>query len=141
VLAIARSASGKVDDNVLLPDTLALEPEVMMMREGDGKWVDLANWTLSALLFAEQEGITSQNVDEMRAKPPSASIGKFLGVNPGVGKGLGLPDDWAYNVIKKVGNYSEIFERDLGKGSPYKMDREMTNLWNKGGVLYPFVFD
>lgn len=141
VLAIARSATGKVEDNVLLPDVLALEPEVMLMRQGDDNWIDIANWTLSAMLFAEQEGITSQNVDAMKATPPSTDIGKFLGVTPGVGKGLGLSDDWAYNVIKSVGNYSEVFERDLGEGSPYKMEREMTNLWNNGGVLYPFVFD
>ena len=141
VLAIARVAAGKVEENVLLPDVLALEPEVMIMRQGDDKWVDVANWTLSAMLFAEQEGISSQNVDELKANPPSPDIAKFLGATPGVGKGLGLSDDWAYNVVKQVGNYAEVFDRDLGKDSPYKMEREMTNLWNNGGVLYPFVFD
>lgn len=141
VLAIARAAKGNVDDHVLLPDVLALEPEVMIMRQGDDNWVDIANWTLSALLFAEQEGVTSENVDEMRASPPTPDVAKFLGVTPGVGKGLGLSDDWAYNVIKKMGNFSEIFERNLGQGSPYKMPREMTALWNNGGVLFPLVFD
>jgi len=68
-------------------------------------------------------------------------VAKFLGVTPGMGKGLGLSDDWAYKVIKNVGNYGEIFERDLGKGSPYKMDRDLTGLWNAGGVLFPLVFD
>ncbi len=111
------------------------------MRQGDDNWVDIANWTLSALLFAEQSGINSQNVDEMKANPASPQIAKFLGVTPGAGKGLGLTDDWAYNVIKKVGNYSEIFDRNLGAGSPYKMDRELTNLWSNGAVLYPLVFD
>lgn len=141
VLAIARTAKGKVDDHVILPDVLAVEPEVMIVRQGDDNWVDIANWTLTALLFAEQEGITSKNVDEIRAKPTSPQVSKFLGATPGMGKGLGLPDDWAYNVIKKVGNYSEIFDRDLGKSSPYKMDRELTNLWNAGGVLFPLVID
>ncbi len=141
VLAIARSAAGKVEENVILSDVLALEPEVMIMRQGDDNWVDIANWTLSAMLFAEQEGINSENVEEMKANPPSADIGKFLGATPGVGKGLGLSDDWAFNVIGTVGNYSEVFERSLGQGSPYRMEREMTNLWNNGGVLYPFVFD
>lgn len=141
VLAIARSAAGKVDDNVILPDVLALEPEVMIVRQGDDNWVDIANWTLSAMLFAEQEGITSANVDEMKANATAPDIAKFLGKTPGVGKGLGLSDDWAYNVIKQVGNYGEVFDRSLGQGSPYKMDREMTNLWNAGGVMYPFVFD
>lgn len=140
-LAIARAAKGNVDENPILPDVLALEPEVMLTRQGDDNWTKISNWTLSAIVFAEQEGITSKNVDQVRAKPASPQIAKFLGVTPGVGKGLGLADDWAYNMIKKVGNYGEIFDRDLGKDSPYKMDRELTNLWNKGGVLYPLVFD
>ncbi|WP_188913564.1 amino acid ABC transporter substrate-binding protein [Aureimonas endophytica] len=140
-LAIARIAKGKVEDHVILPDVLDVEPEVMIMRQGDDNWVDIANWTLSTLLFAEQSGITSQNVDQIRDNPPSPQIAKFLGKTPGMGKGLGLSDDWSYNVIKKVGNYAEIFDRNLGKDSPYKMERDLTNLWNAGGVLYPMVID
>lgn len=141
VLAIARSTRPDPDAHVLLPDVLALEPEVMLMRQGDDNWVDIANWTLSVLLTAEQEGITAANVDEMKANPPTNEIGKMLGVTPGMGKSLGLSDDWGYNVIKAVGNYSEIFDRSLGKDSPYKMDREMTALWKDGGVLFPLVID
>ncbi|UJW86536.1 amino acid ABC transporter substrate-binding protein [Devosia sp. SL43] len=141
VLAIAASQSDTPDGHDLLSDVLAVEPEVMILRQGDDNWVDIANWTLSALLFAEQEGIDSTNVDELKANPPSADIGKFLGATPGVGTGLGLSDDWAYNVIKTVGNYSEVFERGLGSGSPYKMPRDLTALWNNGGVLFPMVFD
>ena len=141
MLAIARAAKGKVDEHVILPDVLAVEPEVFVMRQGDDNWVNVANWMLTALLFAEQEGITSKNVDQIKAKPTSPQVAKFLGVTPGMGKGLGLSDDWAYNVIKKVGNYSEIFDRDLGKGSTYKMDRDLTALWNAGGVLFPLVID
>lgn len=141
VVAIARAAKGEVDDHVILPDVLDVEPEVFIMRQGDDNWVDIANWTLSALLFAEQSGITSQNVDEAKANPVSPQVAKFLGATPGVGKGLGLSDDWAYNLIKQVGNYAEVFSRNLGEESAYKMDRELTNLWSNGGVLYPFVFD
>lgn len=141
VLAIARAAKGNVDDHVILPDVLAVEPEVIVMRPGDDNWVDIANWTLSALLFAEQEGITSENIDEIKAAPPSPVVAKFLGVSPGMGTPLGLSDDWAYNLIKQMGNYAEIFERNLGADSPYKMDREMTALWRDGGVLYPYVID
>lgn len=141
VVAIARTAKGEVDDHVILPDVLDVEPEVFIMRQGDDNWVDVANWTLSALLFAEQSGIDSTNVDEIKANPPSPQVAKFLGATPGVGKGLGLSDDWAYNLIKHNGNYAEIFERNLGQDSPYKMDRELTNLWSNGGVLYPLVFD
>ena len=141
VLAIARAAKGKVEDHIILPDELAVEPEVMITRQNDDNWTNIANWMLSALVFAEQEGITSKNVDDIRAKPTSPQVAKFLGVAPGMGKGLGLSDDWAYNVIKRVGNYGEIFDRDLGKDSPYKMDRGLTNLWNNGGVLFPMVID
>lgn len=141
VLAIARTAKSNVDDHVILPDVLALEPEVIIMRPGDDNWIDIANWTLSTLWFAEQEGITSENVDEVRADPPSPDIAKFLGVTPGMGSPLGLDDDFAYNVIKHMGNYAEIFERTLGMDSPYKMEREMTALWKDGGVLYPYVVD
>lgn len=140
-LAIARSVSDEPDAHVLLPDVLAVEPEVMIVRQGDDDWLDIANWTLSVLLFAEQEGVNSKNVDEMKANPPTAEIAKMLGATPGFGGPLGLSDDWGYNVIKNVGNYSEIFERSLGGESPYKMPRDLTALWNQGGVLYPFVID
>lgn len=141
VLAVARAASSDPESHVILPDVIALEPEVMLMRQGDDNWVDIANWVLSVLLTAEQEGVTSANVDEMKANPPTIEVGKMLGATPGMGVPLGLSDDWGYNVIKKVGNYSEIFERTLGEGSPYKMERGMTALWKDGGVLYPFVID
>jgi general L-amino acid transport system substrate-binding protein len=140
-LAIARATKGTVEDNPILPDVLALEPEVMITRGGDENWTKISTWVLSALLFAEQEAITSKNVEQLRKKPTNPQVAKFLGATPGVGKGLGLSDDWAYNVVKSVGNYGEIFDRDLGKGSPYKMDRELTNLWKNGGAMYPLVFD
>lgn len=140
-LAIARSVSDDPSAHVILPDVMALEPEVAIMRQGDDQWVDLVNWVFSALWFAEQEGITQANVDEMKANPPTSEVGKLLGATPGQGGPLGLSDDWAYNVIKTVGNYGEIFERNLGEGSVYKMPRDINNLWNNGGVLYPMVFD
>lgn len=141
VLGIAASQQPDPSAYVILPDVLAVEPEVMIVRQGDDNWLDVANWTLSVLLFAEQEGITSANVDDMKAKPPTPEVAKLLGATPGMGKGLGLSDDWAYNVIKKVGNYSEIFERGLGQESPYKMPRDLTALWNNGGVLFPMLID
>lgn len=140
-LAIARTAKSNVEDHIILPEVLALEPEVIVMREGDDNWVDITNWVLSVLWTAEQEGITKANVDDFRAEPPSPEVAKMLGVTPGMGTPLGLSDDWAYNVIKHVGNYAEIFDRTLGAGSPYKMDRELTALWNEGGVLYPYLID
>lgn len=140
-LAIARSVSEHPDEHVILSDVLAMEPEVAILRQGDDQWVDLVNWVFSALWFAEQEGVTSANVDEMKANPPTSEVGKLLGATPGIGGPLGLSDDWAYNVIKGVGNYAEIFERNIGEGSQYGMPRGINRLWNDGGVLFPMVFD
>lgn len=140
-LAIARTVAEDPDAHEIYTDVLAMEPEVIMARQGDDNWIDIANWLLSALWFAEQEGITSANVDEIKANPATAEIGKLLGATPGIGTPLGLSDDWAYNVIKQVGNYAEIYDRTLGDGSVYKMPRGINKLWNDGGVLYPMVFD
>lgn len=138
---IARSVADNPEDHIILDDVLALEPEVVIMRQGDDQWVDLVNWVLSALWFAEQEGVTSENVDEMKANPPTSEVGKMLGATPGIGKPLGLEDDWAYNVLKTVGNYGEIFGRNIGAESDYEMPRGLNKLWNDGGVHYPMVFD
>ena len=140
-LAIARSVSDDPDAHEILPDILAMEPEVAIMRSGDDNWIDVVNWVFSALWYAEQEGITAANVEKLKASPPSQAIGKLLGATPGIGTPLGLSDDWAYNVIKNVGNYGEIYSRSMGDGSVYKMPRGMNRLWNDGGLLYPMVFD
>lgn len=140
-VGIARSVSDNPDGHVILDDVLALEPEVAIMRQGDDQWIDVVNWVFSALWFAEQEGVTSENVDEMKANPPTAEVGKVLGATPGIGGPLGLSDDWGYNLIKLVGNYGEIFGRNIGEQSAYGMPRGMNNLWNEGGIHYPMVFD
>ena len=88
-----------------------------------------------------EAGVTSANVDEMKAKPPTPAIATMLGVTPGVGKRLGLSDDWAYQVIKQVGNYDEIWERDLGKGSAYGLERGVNGLIKNGGILYSLTMD
>ncbi|WP_170317820.1 amino acid ABC transporter substrate-binding protein [Paroceanicella profunda] len=125
----------------ILGDVLALEPEGIVVRQGEDDFLDVVNWMVSVLLYAEQEGITSANVDEIRAAPPSPTIERLLGVSPGIGERLGLSDDWAYNVIKTMGNYGEIYDRTVGEGSRYQLPRGMNRLWNKGGLLYPLVLD
>ncbi len=140
-------AAGRVDApdgadaHVILPDVIALEAEGIIVPEGDPDWLDVQNWMLSSLWFAEMEGITSENIDDVRANPPSSTVGTFLGVNPGYGARLGLPDDWAYNMIKEVGNFAEIYERNIGSGSPYNLPRGINNLYNAGGVFYPMIID
>ena len=116
-LAIARIAKGKVEDHVILPDVLAVEPEVMIMRQGDDNWVDIANWTLSTLIFAEQEGITSKNVDEIKAKPTSPRWQPPADAGQGQGsrlRRLGLQGD------QERRQFGDLRSRPR-QGSPYKM--------------------
>ncbi|WP_259782367.1 transporter substrate-binding domain-containing protein [Aestuariispira ectoiniformans] len=140
-LAAIRVDAPNPKDHVILPDVLDLEAEGIIVPEGDPDWLDVQNWMLSSLWFAEANGITSANVDEIRANPPSSTIEKFLGVTPGYGERLGLPDDWAYNMIKEVGNFAEIYDRNIGSGSPYKLPRGINSLYKNGGVFYPLIID
>jgi general L-amino acid transport system substrate-binding protein len=126
---------------VILPDVLAAEPLGIIMRQGDDHWVDIANWVESALIQAEEAGVTQANVDALKANPPTPAVATLLGVTPGVGKRLGLSDDWAYNVIKSVGNYNDIWERNLGQGSPYKLARGVNGLIRDGGILFSLTMD
>ena len=138
-LAATRATSDNPEAHDILPDVLGLEPEAIIVPENDPKWLDVQNWMLSSLWFAEINGITQANVDEIKANPGSAQIGKFLGVTPGYGERLGLSDDWAYNLIKEVGNYGEIFERNIA--TPYALPRGMNELYTNGGVFYPLTVD
>jgi general L-amino acid transport system substrate-binding protein len=111
------------------------------MREGDDQWVDINNWLLSILIQADEAGVTSTNVDEIRANPPSPASATMLGVTPGVGTRLGLDDNWAYNVIQVMGNYNEIWERNVGLESAYKLDRGVNGLIRDGGIHFSLVMD
>lgn len=140
-------ATGRVDApdgaeaHTILPDVIDLEAEAIIVPEGDPDWLDVQNWMLSSLWFAEANGITQANVDEFKANPESPQIATFLGVTPGYGSRLGLSDDWAYNMIKEVGNMGEIYERSMGAASPYKLDRGVNALYTAGGVFYPLQID
>lgn len=140
-LAVLRLKADNPDDHMILPETFAAEPTSMVVRENDDRWLDLLNLTLSTMLTAEEAGVTQANVDEMKANPPSPRVAKMLGVTPGFGAPLGLSDDFGYNVIKRVGNYADIWERNLGRQSPYKLERGTNALWQNGGVLWPILLD
>jgi len=127
--------------HVILNDQLSNEPIAAAMRQGDEGWVDMMNWTLAALLIAEEEGVTSANVAEMAANPPNPKVARLLGVDPGMGERLGLRDTWAREMIAAMGNFGEIYDRNLGKDSPYKLERGLNNLWSHGGVLYAPILD
>lgn len=140
-LSATRVNAPNPDDFSIIGDVMKLEPEGIVVRQGEDDFLDVINWMVSSLLLAEENGITQANVDEIRSNPPSATVERLLGVTPGIGERLGLSDDWAYNVIKTSGNYGEIYDRTIGEGSRYKLPRGLNNLWNNGGVLYPLVLD
>jgi len=125
------------DDNVVLPEIISKEPLGPAVRQGDEQWFDIVSWTAYALINAEEFGITQKNVDEMKGSA-NPDIKRFLGAEQGstIGTDLGLTNDWAYNIIKGVGNYGEVFERNVGQASPLKIERGLNALWNKGGLQY-----
>jgi ABC-type amino acid transport/signal transduction systems, periplasmic component/domain len=120
---------------VLLPETISKEPLGPVVRQGDDQWMDIVAFTLYALINAEEAGITSANADSMKANPPSPDVARILGVEGNMGDMLGLPADWAYNAIKQVGNYGEIYARTV---EPIGIPRtgSVNDLWTRGGVLY-----
>lgn len=125
----------KPDDHLILPEIISKEPLGPAINHGDQQWGDVVRWTLFALINAEELGVTSKNVDQM-LKSTNPEIRRLLGVEGAFGESLGLTNDFAVRAIRKVGNYGEIFERNVGQGSPLKIKRGLNALWNKGGVLY-----
>jgi general L-amino acid transport system substrate-binding protein len=123
------------DDHVILPEIISKEPLGPVVRHGDDQWFDIVKWVLFAQLNAEELGITQANVDEM-LKSTNPDVKRFVGTEGNYGEQLGLTKDWAVHIIKLVGNYGEMFERNVGSGSPLKIDRGLNKLWNKGGVQY-----
>jgi general L-amino acid transport system substrate-binding protein len=139
---LAATRAGKAsnpDDYVILPEVISKEPLAPAVRDGDEEWFDVVKWTVYAMIGAEEKGITSANVDEA-LKSDDPDVKRMLGVSPGLGKALHLDEKWAYNVIKQVGNYGEIFERNVGKQTPLKLDRGLNNLWTQGGLMYAMPF-
>lgn len=128
------------DDFVILPDRISKEPLGPMVRRGDDAWLDIVRWSMMAMIEAEEQGVTSQNADTMAAESPSPVVQRLLGKTGDFGKLMGLSNDWALNIIKQVGNYSESYERNVGMGSTLKLDRGNNALWSKGGLMYPIPF-
>jgi general L-amino acid transport system substrate-binding protein len=123
------------DDHIVLPEIISKEPLGPSVRKDDVAWFQIVQWTHYALITAEELGVTQANVDE-KLKSDNPAIRRLLGVEGSYGEGLGLTNDWAYRIIKAVGNYGEIFERNVGQGSPIKIARGLNALWNKGGLQY-----
>jgi general L-amino acid transport system substrate-binding protein len=124
------------DENIVLPEIISKEPLGPSVRQGDSGWFTIVKWVHFAMLNAEELGVTQANVDQMRDTSTNPEIKRLLGKEGEFGKGIGLENDWAYKIIKQVGNYGESFERNVGKGSRLGIARGQNALWTKGGLQY-----
>ena len=123
------------DEHVVLPEVISKEPLAPAVRQGDDQWFNIIRWTHYAMLNAEELGVTRANVDD-KMKSEAPEVRRLLGVEGDFGKAMGLPKDWAYRIIKLVGNYGEVFDSTVGEGSKLKIKRGLNNLWSKGGLQY-----
>ena len=124
------------DDYVILPELISKEPLAPLVRRGDDDWFAIAKWVPNALIEAEEFGVTQANVDQLKANSKDPAVQRLLGTSEDLGKLLGLDKEWAYRAVKAVGNYGEIFERNVGPKSVLQLPRGVNNLWNKGGLMY-----
>jgi general L-amino acid transport system substrate-binding protein len=122
-------------ESVVLPENLSKEPFGPVVLQGDDRWFAVVKWVHFALLNAEELGVTSANVDAMMSSP-NEDIRNLLGSEGAFGEGIGLTNDWAARTIRLVGNYGEIFERNLGSGSPLAIPRGLNALWSNGGIQF-----
>jgi general L-amino acid transport system substrate-binding protein len=126
---------GKPGDHVILPDVISKEPLAPVVRQRDDDWMMIVKWTLYAMINAEELGITSSNIDEaLKSKKPD--VMRLVGTEGAYGEALGLTKDWAVRIIRHVGNYGEIYERNVGSGSKLKIPRGLNQLWSAGGIQY-----
>jgi general L-amino acid transport system substrate-binding protein len=125
----------KPGDHVILPDVISKEPLAPVVRQRDDDWMMIVKWTLYAMINAEELGVTSQNIDEaLKSKKPD--VMRLVGTEGSYGEDLGLTKDWAARIIRHVGNYGEVYERNVGAESKLKIPRGLNQLWNAGGIQY-----
>jgi len=121
---------------VVLPEIISKEPLGPVVRQGDDQWFNVVKWTYYALVNAEELGVTQANVDEQKASSTNPEVKRLVGAEGEFGAAIGLSNDWAYQIVKHVGNYGEVFDRNVGPSSPLKIERGKNALWNKGGLQY-----
>jgi general L-amino acid transport system substrate-binding protein len=124
------------DAHKILPEIISKEPLGPVVRQGDDEWFNIVRWTLFALINAEEFGVTSKNVAKLRATTKNPGIRRLLGLEGRMGENLKLSGDWAYDILRHVGNYGEMFQRNLGPGTTLNISRGLNRLWNKGGAMY-----
>lgn len=122
-------------DALVLPEVISKEPLGPVVRQGDDAWFNIVKWSMYAMVEAEFLGLTSANADGMKASG-NPEQKRFLGVDGDAGDKMSLSNDWAYNIVKQVGNYGEMFERNVGSGSPLNIARGLNAQWNQGGIMY-----
>jgi general L-amino acid transport system substrate-binding protein len=135
-LAAMRATLSKPDDHVILPEVLSKEPVGAVTRQNDSEWNNVLIWVFAALVNAEEKEITQANVEDLAKNSTDPDVQRMLGKTGSLGPDAGLPQEWAVNAVKAVGNYGEIFERHLGSGSRFKLERGKNDLWTRGGLIY-----
>lgn len=135
-LAAHRTKLANPSDHLILDETISKEPLGPAVRHGDNQWKDIVTWSLFVQVNAEEMGITSANVAQIKAQTSDPEVRRLLGAEGNMGASLGLSADWAYNIIAKVGNYGEVFERNVGPSTPVALPRGLNNLWTEGGIMY-----
>jgi general L-amino acid transport system substrate-binding protein len=131
----SRLKLARADENMVLMEIISKEPLAPFVRHGDDQWFDIVKWVHFAMLNAEEFNITRANVDE-QVKSENPEIKRLLGREGSFGEQLGLSKDWVYRIVKLVGNYGEVFERNVGQNSPLRIARGLNALWNNGGLQY-----
>lgn len=134
-LAAQRTKMSKPDEHMVLPEIISKEPLGPLVRHGDFQWEDIARWTLNCQINAEEYGVDSGNVAE-KAKSDDPNLKRILGTEGSLGADLGLPADFCASVVAKVGNYAEVYDRNVGPDTPLMLDRGVNALWSKGGIMY-----
>jgi len=124
------------DNNVILPQVISKEPLAPAVKSGDTKWSKAVRWIVFATIEAEELGLNSGNIDQIAASTTDPNVKRFLGKEGDLGKGFGLPNDYALRIVKKVGNYGEMYDRNIGPKSTLKLDRNQNKLWKDGGLMY-----
>ncbi len=135
-LAATRASFENPGDHVVLPEIISKEPLGPLVRHGDNEWGDIVRWTLNALIAAEEYGVTSANVEELASGTNNPEVKLLLGTEGGFGEMMGLDADWAKRTIAAVGNYGEIFEKNIGENTPIGLARGLNAQWTDGGLLY-----
>jgi general L-amino acid transport system substrate-binding protein len=134
-LAARRTVFANPADHVIMDVTMSKEPLGPVIPHGDARWFDIVKWTVYATMEAEEQGISSENIDEFTTSE-DPEVRRLLGAEGELGQELGLANDFVANIIREVGNYGEIFDRNLGPETPFQMERGLNDLWINGGLLY-----